>query len=263
VIARRQLRLVATDPLYLLLLVAMPLALGVLALAVPGSDGFGPSRDPASAEATRLLVLVIVGAAFLGLSSTVRDLVGERLIYQHEREAGLVPVGYLAAKTLVFTVIATAQAGLLVGFVVLQRGGLQRPLIFPSAPLELGVAVTLTAATGVALGLAVSARIRTSEQAMPPLVLLVMAQLVLCGGMFPIDGRGVLATIADVVPTRWGYAAAAATIDLNHSSSTIDRDPLWVHSAGNWVGCAMVMTALWAAFIGFAAYGLSRPTTSD
>ncbi|MDX6323930.1 MAG: transport system ATP-binding/permease protein [Nocardioidaceae bacterium] len=263
VITRRQLRLIATDPLYLALLVGMPLALGVLAVAVPGSDGFGAAREPQSVEATRLLVLVIVGAAFLGLSSTVRDLVGERLIYLHEREAGLVPAGYLAAKTLVFTLVATAQSTLLVGLVALQRGGLHDPLILPSATLELTAAVSVTAATGVALGLAVSAKIRTSEQAMPPLVLLVMAQLVLCGGMFPVHGRGVIAAVATAFPTRWGYAAAAATVDLNNSSPAVDGDPLWVHTADNWIGCVLVMSALWAAFIGLAAYGLYKPAASD
>ena len=65
VVLGRQLRLIAADPLYLALLVGMPLLLGALALAVPGSDGLGPAKDPKSAEALRLLVLLIVGAAFL------------------------------------------------------------------------------------------------------------------------------------------------------------------------------------------------------
>lgn len=258
VVATRQVRVVATDAAYLALMIAMPLALALLTLAIPGRDGLGQSSDPTSAEASRLLVILVVGAAFLGLSATVRDLVAERPVFVHERDAGLVPSAYLVAKLVVFTVIAVLQAVLLTLLVLMTRDGPESPVLFPSAAAELAVAVSLTAMTGVALGLAVGSRVRTSEQSMPPLVLLVMAQLVFCGGMFPVDVGSVLPVLSGVVPTRWGYALAASTTDLNAVSAAVDPDSLWTHSTSNWVGGALVLVAMWCAFALVALVGLRR-----
>lgn len=258
VVASRQLRLVATDPVYLALMVAIPLALALLTLAIPGSDGLRRSSDPASAEASRLLVILIVGAAFLGLSATIRDLVSERPIYLHERDAGLVPSAYLAAKLIVFTAVAVFQAVLLTVIVLCTRDAPEQPVLFPSAAVELAAAVALTAMSGVALGLAVGARVRTSEQSMPPLVLLVMAQLVLCGGMFPVDEGRVLPVLGGLMPTRWGYALAASTTDLNSMSPAVDPDSLWTHSPANWIGGSLVLAAMWCTFALVAFTGLRR-----
>jgi hypothetical protein len=254
----RQLRLIAADPAYLLLLLGMPIALGVLALAVPGSDGLGSTRDPASVEASRLLVLIIVGAAFLGLSTTLRDLVAEREIFEHERDAGLSPIGYLAAKLGVFAWVAAVQSAVLVTFLLSFRGAPEDPLVLGSGGLEVAAATIATALTGVALGLAVSSRVATTEQAMPPMVLLVMGQLVMCGGLFPIDGRGPLAVLSWIFPTRWGYAAAASTVDLNHLSPATNPDDLWSHTASNWIGCMLLLLVLGCVLAGFAARGVSR-----
>jgi ABC-type multidrug transport system ATPase subunit len=258
VVMRRQLRLIASDPPYLALLLGMPLVLGVLALAVPGASGLGATRDQTSVEAVRLLVLLIVGAAFLGLSSSVRDLVGERSIFQHERDAGLAPLGYLSAKVTVFFALAGIQASLLVAIVVAARAGPRDALVLGSPTMELGCAVVGTALTGVALGLAISSRVATTEQSMPPLVILVMGQLVMCGGLFPVDGRGVLPVLSWVFPTRWGYAAAAATVDLNRLSAAVEPDDLWAHDVSNWWGCMVLLAVVGAAALVVAALGVLR-----
>ena len=259
VVLQRQLRLIATDPLYLALLVGMPLALGALALAVPGDSGLGKPPDPTGAEAMLLLVLLIVGGAPLGIATPIRDLVGEHNIFAHERDAGLSAQGYLAAKVGVFFAVAILQCVLLVGVVLVSRPGPGDALVLGSPNLELGVAVVATALAGVALGLAISSRVSTTEQTMPPLVLAIMGQIVMCGGLFPIHDRGPLEVIAVALPTRWTYAAASATVDLNNLTPTIDQDALWAHDTSTWLGCLLLTAALTAVFLGFAAQGVRRP----
>lgn len=254
----RQARLVVADRAFLALSVAMPLVLGLLAFAVPGSSGLGPSSDPLSAEAARLLVLLTIGAAFLGMSSAVRDLVGERSIFTHERRAGLRPVAYLAAKLTAFSLIASLQAMLLVGLVLTFRPGPQSGVVLPSGPAELTFAIVATSLVSVALGLAISSRISTSEQAMPPLVVGIMGQLVMCGGLFPVDGRGVLPVLSALFPSRWGYAAAASTVDLNQVSKAVDPDQLWQHSATTWWGCLLVLAAMWTLLVSATWAGLGK-----
>ena len=254
----RQARLVVADRAFLALSVAMPLVLGLLAFAVPGSNGLGPSPDPVSAEAARLLVLLTVGAAFLGMSSAVRDLVGERSIYTHEHRAGLRPGAYLAAKLTAFSVIACLQAVLLVGLVLTFRPGPQAGVVLPSGAVELALSIASISLVSVALGLAISSRISTSEQAMPPLVVAIMGQLVMCGGLFPVDGRGVLPVLSAFFPSRWGYAAAASTVDLNRVSQAVDPDQLWQHSATTWWGCILVLIAMWALLVWATWAGLRK-----
>lgn len=58
----------------------------------------------------------------MGSSLTVRDLVGERMIYHRERAAGLAPSAYLIAKIVVFCAAAIVQSLVLVLVVLVGKG---------------------------------------------------------------------------------------------------------------------------------------------
>jgi len=69
------------------------------------------------------------------------------------------------------------------------------------------VAVALVALATTAMGLLFSALVRTTEQTTPLLVVAVMGQLVLSGGLFELNGQAVLEQVSWLSPTRWGFAA--------------------------------------------------------
>lgn len=69
--------------------VTAPVALGLLALVVPGTGGLGPLDVAERQEAAQILVLLFVGAAFAGGASAAREVVAERAILVRERTAGL------------------------------------------------------------------------------------------------------------------------------------------------------------------------------
>src|ERR1035437_8294401 len=76
-----------------------------------------------------------------------------------------------------------------------------------SGEIELLVAVAATAFVSAVLGLLISSLVSTSEQVMPLLVVSVMMQLGMCGGLIPIYGRPLLALLSWIDPsggTRWG-----------------------------------------------------------
>ncbi|MBF6370872.1 ABC transporter permease, partial [Nocardia puris] len=111
-LARRQLRLIVSDRVYSLSLLLMPIIVGAVTLATPGKNGFQPPPlvqtpegiGPAvSGEAQTLLSFLVIGACFMGISLSVRDLVGERTIFLRERAVGLSSTAYLLAKILVFS----------------------------------------------------------------------------------------------------------------------------------------------------------------
>ena len=98
------------------------------------------------------------------------------------------------------------------------------------------------------LGLAISSLVRSSEQIMPMFVVAVMAQLVLCGGMVPVTGRLGLDQLSWLMPARWGYAAAASTVDLRHlvprrcsprTSSGSTRRHIWLLDMGMLAGLSV------------------------
>ena len=111
------------------------------------------------------------------------------------------------------------------------------------------------------LGLMVSALVNTSEKAMPFLVLLTMAQVILSGGVLPITGKTGLEQLAWLAPARWGFAAVAATADLNrmHPARGHDPvDPLWKHQASTWLTDMGAMIALSVVFVVIAWWRLNR-----
>ena len=111
------------------------------------------------------------------------------------------------------------------------------------------------------LGLLVSAMVDTSEKAMPFLVLLTMAQVILSGGILSLSttpGAGQLAWLA---PSRWGFAAVAATTDLTRitpKAADLTADPLWTHRPGTWLADMAAMIALSAMFVLIAWWRVNR-----
>lgn len=243
-IARRQVRLVVADRGYFVFLALLPFILGALSLTVPGTHGFhaaGPDTGTPD-ESAQILNLLLLAAAFMGTALTIRDLVGERAIFQREQAVGLSTTAYLLAKTAVFCAFAVLQSAITTTIVVAGKGAPTRgPVLLGhgtvGAIVELFATVAATCVASAILGLAISALVRSNEQIMPLFVVSIMAQLVLCGGMVPVTGRLALDQLSFAMPARWGYAAAAATVDLRHlvPASLLTQDRYWQHTRGTWL----------------------------
>lgn len=249
-VARRQVRLILADSGYLTFLVALPFVLGALSLVVPGKAGFRVAGLDQPTEPAQIMVLLILGACFMGSSLSVRDLVGERMIYHRERAVGLLPAAYLLAKIIVFCLAAIVQSTVLVGIVLARKSAPDSGAALPLGSVELLLDIALTACCCVMVGLLLSALARSSEQVMPLLVVTIMAQLVLCGGLIPVTGRAVLDQLSYLFPARWGFAAGASTIDLRALVATAQSDTLWQHQPGIWLldtAMLVVLGALLAA----------------
>ncbi|MDV7083050.1 ATP-binding cassette domain-containing protein [Rhodococcus sp. IEGM 248] len=260
-VVRRQARLIRADRGYLIFLSLLPFVLGGLAVLVPGDTGFGPSGLDESGELTQILVVLILGAAFMGCSLTIRDLVGERMIYHRERAAGLLPSAYLTAKIVVFCAAAIVQSVIMVMIVFVGKGFPGRGSVIPSGSAELIVDIAATTCSCVLVGLALSSVARSNEQVMPMLVVTIMVQLVMCGGLITITGRAVLEQVSWLFPSRWGFAAAASTVDLRTNATGTEPDTLWQHSASWWLlNIAMlVLISCVLAVVTYSRLRLRRP----
>ena len=238
-IVRRQARLIISDRGYFLFLALLPFIMGVLSLAVPGTVGFGvpdPMGD-APNEPGQILVLLNVGAIFMGTALTIRDLIGERAIFRREQAVGLSTTAYLLAKVCVYTVFAVLQAAIVTTIVVMGKGGPTQGAVALGSPvLELFVTIAATCVASANLGLLLSAIAKSNEQIMPLLVVAIMSQLVFSGGMIPVTNRPVLDQLSWVTPARWGFAASASTVDLVNlvPGPLTPKDRWWEHTASSW-----------------------------
>jgi ABC transport system ATP-binding/permease protein len=233
-LSARMASVIASDRGYAAFLIGLPLILALLTHSVPGKLGLGPDPEY-SLEAQRLLVVFTIGAAFMGIALAIREIVSEGPIYARERAVGISANAYLASKLVVFLVIDALQVMLFVWLALLGRSGPKIPLVIHWWPLlEIIIPVTLVAFVSTVLGLAVSALVKTVEQTTPVLVVTVMAQLVLSGGLFLVAGSPVLEQIAWLSPSRWGFAATGSTVNLVTMVPPQISDPLWVHTTGAW-----------------------------
>jgi hypothetical protein len=258
-LARRQVRLVVSDRWYTAFLAILPFILGALALTVPGNGGFGLA-DPhgkTPAEPAQILVLLIVGAVFMGNALTIRDLVGERPIFHREQAFGVSTKAYLMAKVVVFAAFATAQAVVVTVIALIGKGSPTHGAVLLGIPtFELFVAVAATCIASAMLGLVLSALARSSEQILPLLVVAIMVQLVFSSGMIPVTDRAVLDQLSWLAPARWGFAASAATIDLNavEPSPFSPKDSHWNHTTGAWLLDMAMLVVLSVVYAGFVLW---------
>jgi ABC transport system ATP-binding/permease protein len=264
-VARRQVRLVVADRAYFIFLALLPFILGVLSLTVPGHSGFrvpGPHAGTPD-ESAQILNLLLLAAAFMGTALTIRDLVGERAIFQREQAVGLSTSAYLLAKTVVYCAFAILQSAITTTIVVIGKGTpTQGALVFGHGTVgatgELFATVAATCVASAILGLAISSLVRSSEQIMPLFVVSIMAQLVLCGGMVPVTGRLALDQMSFAMPARWGYAAAAATVDIRHlvPGSLLPQDRFWEHTSKIWLFDMGMLAALSVFYFSFVRWKL-------
>ena len=264
-IARRQMRLIISDRGYFIFLAFLPFIMGALSLSVPGNVGFGvpvPAIQGGEApnEPGQILVLLNVGAIFMGTALTIRALIGERAIFLREQAVGLSTTAYMFAKVFVFAGFALLQSAVVVGINIIGKGwgagAVTSGAVIPSRSIELYVDVAACCVGAAMVGLALSALAKSNEQIMPLLVIAIMSQLVFQGGMIPVTGRIVLDQMSWVTPARWGFASTASTIDLLRlvPGPLTPQDEHWKHTAGAWWLNMIFQGAICVGYLSFVRF---------
>jgi ABC-type multidrug transport system ATPase subunit len=252
-VARRQIRLVVSDRGYTVFLALLPFLIGVLTLTVRGTSGYGMS-DPMGnnpAQPDQILVMLNVGAVFMGTALTIRDLIGERPIFRREQAVGLSTGAYMGAKIVVFSVFAIVQAAIATTISVIGWGKpLSGAVLLGDVRFELFVTIAATCVASALLGMALSALAHSQDQIMPMLVLTIMSQLVFSGGMIWVTNRIFLDQLSWATPARWGFAASASTVDTHRliPGPTDPKDQHWDHKASAWLFDMAMLGVLCVAY---------------
>gem|GEM_PF-1190088 len=255
--ARRQAWLVVGDQRYAVLLAILPVLFGAISLLIPGDAGLGPASRYGNNpdQAVAILTVLSIGAVVMGTALGIRDLLVEQRIFRREQAHGLSASAFLAGKAIVFSLIAAIQAAVVtvaatVGHPAPTHGAVLLGHNKLEAGVELFVALAVTTIVSAMVALALSSLAKQGEQIVLIAVLIVLVSLVFAGSLFPVSGRFPLEQIAGLIPSRWGFAATASTVDLHAVNPLAEADFSWKHSSGQWlldmgllIGFGVVATA--------------------
>jgi len=244
---RRNTKVIAGDRSYFVLLAVLPLILGVTGFLVGSSQGFGLGPDGSPNPGARfILTIFVLGAVFTGASTSIQELVKDRVIYRRERAVGLSRNAYFLAKVVVFGAIAGVQGFVFSAVALLGRPGPIDPPIFPGVT-SVVITVMIASWASCMLGLMLSALLPSRDAALPTLVIITMIQVVLSGAI-PIRFEGLTDIIGPVLPGYWAFEAMASSVDLSLLLGS-PGDGVWPPTAGHVLVSWAILGLMGAAMI--------------
>ena len=191
------------------LILQAPLMVGVIFL-VGDPDCFTSNLIDVGSR-TVLFILAAV-ASFMGLLNSYREICKEREIIFREASVGISLGATVLAKAVTLFLVAAVQAAILAfGFVRVIHVP-KNDLLFDT-DWEIYLTVLLILIASAAMGLLVSASFKSSESAILFVLVLIIAQVVFSGALFPVSGA--MTAIGYLVVCRWGMGALGASTDLN------------------------------------------------
>ena len=238
-LSSRYVRVIASDKFYLALLTFIPIIIGVISYAAGSSYGFGSGTVTKSGFnynpfAQGTILVLILGSIFVGLSTSIQEIVKEGAVRKREQSVGIRSRTYVASKVLVLGLIVVAQILVFTSIVLFKRPMPDAGQLMSSSRAEITLICISLGLCSSLLGLLISAFLSSSEQAMPTLVGMTMIQVVLSGAL-PLETKGIINQVSMAVPSYWATNALSASVDIVQLNLTSDRDlqNRWVATATN------------------------------
>ncbi len=223
-------------------------------------QGVFDSHPTRANEAAQLLFLLTTIATWLGTVDSAREIVKERAVLAREAAVGVRLSAYLASKLALLWTLVIVQV-LLLGVTVFAL----QPLHEPTGTTAAAIAIlALAGITSVAMGLLISASVRSDEQAMSLIPLALIPQLLFGGAIVPIARMGEpVKALSAAVFEQWVFAGVGTAVDMN---GRIAADRGFAHASRYGpdffdlsVGSLLLILAAFViVFLGATALGLRR-----
>ncbi|MFD0637079.1 ABC transporter permease [Catenulispora yoronensis] len=235
--------------------------LGLLMLAVLGSNDLSASDPVASKKAGSVLLALVLGATYLGASNSIREIVKERPILTRERAIGLSPSAYVLSKVILLGLLTVAQSAVLVFLGIVRQGGPEHGSVMSSGQFEVFIGVASSGLAAMAFGLLISAFVSNADKALTILPVVLFAEFLFTGSAFPVNKTPGLAQAAYLATAKWGYSATASTANNDVLSGsgcngtapepfpTAKCDSTQAHDAATWYGDMAALSGLTVVFI--------------
>ncbi len=214
ILSQRYFQLLLRDPLNIgLSLVTAPL--GIIAMRIALSDiipfNLTDENDPTFATLSlKVLFIFTCAAIWVGLASSLQEIVKEGKIYQRERLVNLGILSYLGSKASVLGILGFLQS-LLISLTIF--------ICFETPESNqlawiLGTEITifLTLFSTISLGVMISAFAKNITQANSSLPLLLLPQIIFSGVLFKITGMGKM--LSWLMISRWSVGALGSLVNI-------------------------------------------------
>ncbi|MCY7338284.1 MAG: ABC transporter permease [Chamaesiphon sp.] len=197
-----------------LALATAPAGISLINFALRDKDPFALGSSPDTGLpglALQVLFVFTCASLWVGLSSSLQEIVKESAIYLRERLINLQIPAYLGSKFTVLAALAIVQT-ILILFTI--TTGFKAPTSgLISWQLGIFINTFLTLTVSFSLGLLVSAAVGNSSQANSALPLLLLPQIIFSGLLFQLQGVG--AIISDLMLSRWAIGAYGTIVNVN------------------------------------------------
>lgn len=167
-------------------------------------------------------------AVWFGTSVSAREIIRERPVYSRERMVNLGILPYLASKLFVLGIIVGVQCFLLFApLKILDITGLM-PMPGVSFGIPQFFVMLLTAGVGIALGLLISALVKTSEMA-TSLVPLILIPQILFSGLVGVPSGRIDKAAGLLMPATWSFDTMKrySTLDTLENDGAIKGQGLY------------------------------------
>jgi ABC transport system ATP-binding/permease protein len=197
-----------------LALFTAPAGIGLINFALRDKDPFILGTKPEvglPGLALQVLFVFTCAALWVGLSSSLQEIVKEAAIYLRERLVNLRILAYISSKVTVLAVLAIFQTLLILLTISIGFKSPTTGLISWQLGIIINTFLTLTAS--FSLGLLVSTAVGNSSQANSALPLLLLPQIIFSGVLFKLEGVG--AFISSLMLSRWAIGAYGTIVNVN------------------------------------------------
>lgn len=182
---------------------------------------------------SKLLFLLCISCIWFGCNNAAKEIVKERTIYEKERDAGLKVLSYFGSKFAPLGVLSVLQVSLFFWivdlFTHLSGGASQQWML-----------LCLSALTGVAMGLAISAIATSEDLAVTIVPMALIPQIILAGLIAPL--MNYTREFSQVcIPAYWGYQGLLTSLDGGiqerlRDASYLSLDATWTPA---WTSAAL------------------------
>ncbi|GAB4291783.1 MAG: ATP-binding cassette domain-containing protein [Oscillatoriaceae cyanobacterium] len=213
ILIQRYWRLLTRDRLNLgLSLLTAPIGIMLIPIALRDQDPLTGDPSPTLAPlALRVLFVFTCAGIWVGLSTSLQEIVKEAKIYERERLVNLGLWPYISSKVLLLGALALGQT-ILMSIVILLGFKQPQPELIPW-PIGVVITAFLTLLTSISLGLLVSAIAKNSEQANTTIPLLLLPQIIFSGVLFKMEGAA--SKISWLMLSRWSVGAYGSLVNVN------------------------------------------------
>ncbi len=159
----------------------------------------------------RILFMMALAATLLGLFGAAYEIVKEAPIYHRERMVNLRIPPYLLSKVIILLGFGLLQCLLLL-LVMSLRVDFPGDGVFLPAVVEMYITLALATLASIALGLLISAVVRSSATVIYIILVVLFVQIIFAGAIFEIPAAA--RPMSYLTTTRWTLEALGSSVDM-------------------------------------------------